>query len=1094
MALKADPTTQPEPAQIPNMDGPPTFAASLDLTVLAEYPWLCAVPAHRKVDVASGSHYIPFLQSINERIIASEHRALSGAPPGTSVPLLDPIGLTQVIIPGHGLLQSLVARKANPQQSSSQLSGATFSSKISHLASILLHYKLFDVVTAISSPDLIRNCSGQPYKYLIPDPGKIRYKIMSNWAQAVQHGLKAIRETSYFENTPHQHGTSAGQFPSSQAGVTDCLFSSLSRRMQEADGHSILSNFECAALYMRILFRMEDPGADIPSTANELRLFLNSRSTSFCQLNDRTDDGNRDAFLEKIEKPQSFKLPLHFALAVSPVCLFLPTQLMRKDVGRLNLLLMWQGLGGSRPPSLLGVEVKIYRALVDVALGICMPLERFKQMFNELAGSGYEEIPFNETAWLAAREDSPFKLRVGPVNPQSPRYLGPDNTSAYQQPSLPAMNASASTSTSTSTNTSTIPQGHSNASFEPIRADDSILAVNTSVIGQQGGAIKRPSQDALPQRPTRRSRKGLDVVHDAVDLTAEREDIAVQAVELTDQPVKRYELRMCFGGPEEQSCCVWPTFYSTSEKDRFQMLWNLGQQFLRNHAPIRRCIQFVESKDLLAWSSSLGQATLRGKINVVVYGLPLVLQGGSSILDQDTLQMITPSLRRIVKSYDFSLPMDNRETHVMLESFLKAVLPPAKVMRSAQFPISVTVLVPKIFGSDFMAWDATFNRPWCRRHEIPLNTLRFGCVATASSYEDFRVAVHGFGLYLEVRTGALWLLLGDRGEEESIVPREHSFHGGNVHYEPVRLEAGSGITIRPGTAVVWLALDHSVFVGSHWYASSTLTATAISIIQEFLGGTRAPSSSADMSSARLTLRRLVHFYYMVYTTGLFFSRRTSEECAHTPDVSTPEGLENLLSLCNLMELGNVLAGDGYTSWHGAISESERQDIIEARRLCRGMVDWVRRHFIIFDQATKQEQSLYDQVWMPYLARYIRIILESKGAEAKGRPPHSDDAQATISTLNASFSGAGSEILQGHISALDSALENSSSLDLLLPGFRSIRIQERDQPLPDDQSEPHLACHGTSRADKVPSGSRIDGKTVMDINYYRIRSGLTGPYL
>ncbi|TEB24059.1 hypothetical protein FA13DRAFT_1797596 [Coprinellus micaceus] len=1025
------------------MDGQRTFASYLDLTILAEYPWFCQVPALRKLDLTSGSHYIPFLQAVNERIIASENRAVSNAPPGAPITLVESFGLSNALIPGHGLLQSLVAHKAT--------SVPHFTAKISNLASLLLHYRLYDIVTALSSPDLICIPSGQPYKYSFPDPGKIHYKMMSNWSQVIQQGLKAIHQTSYFENTPHQNGTHGGQFPLSQAGVTHYLFSSLSARMQEVDGQSILSNFESAALYMTILYQTKDRSADIPNTVNELCLFLTDLFVS--------KDEDLDSFLRKIKKPQTFKLPLYIALAVSPICLFLPVQLMKKEVARLNLLLMWQGLGGVRPQSLLHVEIKIYKALVDVALGICVPPERFRQMFNELGSMSYDSVPFTEVEWLAPREESPFKLRVGQVNPQSP------HPSTYQHPFDPA------------TTTASQGQGHSNVSFEPIRVDDSILDVNPSTASQQG--IKRSSHEALPQRP-KRSRKGLAVVHDAVDLTAEREVIAVRTVESTVQPAERYELKICLSGPEpEPSCCSYATFYSISEKDRFQMIWNLGQQFLRNPTPGRRCVQFVKNDDLRAWSNSLGQATLRGKINVVVYDLPPVLQGGGSQLDKDALRVIAPSFQRIVRAYvsppeDFSLPMHDRETHVMLESFLKAVLPPTmKVIRSAQFPISVAVDVPGIFASHVMAWDATFNQPWCRRHEMPLNTLRFGSGATASAYKDFRVASQGFGVYLQALVGVLWLLLVDRGDEESIIPLEHTpqGHGGNVHYEPVRLHAGTGIILRPGTAFFLFAVDHSVFSGSYWYASSTLTATAISIIREFVGSNPGPpSSSIDMGSARLTLRRLVHFYHMVYTTGLYFSRRTSDECAHTPDLSTPEGLENLLSLCNLMELGNILAGDDYTH-DGAISESERQDIIEARRLCRRMVDWVRRHFIIIDQLTKQEQSLYGEVWMPYLARFIRVILESKATEARSRLPRSNEAQATISILNASFSGPGSEVLQGHIAALDSGLANSNSLDLLFPGFRSISIQQRDKPLPDDQDD------------------SINGETVLDANYYRILAGL-----
>jgi hypothetical protein len=93
---------------------------------------------------------------------------VSEAPSGP-ITLPQAFGLGEAIIPGHGFLQSLLNHKFNPQRPSSV---SAFPTKLSELASVLLQYKLFDVVSAASSPDLIRT-SGQPYKYTIPNPGKI---------------------------------------------------------------------------------------------------------------------------------------------------------------------------------------------------------------------------------------------------------------------------------------------------------------------------------------------------------------------------------------------------------------------------------------------------------------------------------------------------------------------------------------------------------------------------------------------------------------------------------------------------------------------------------------------------------------------------------------------------------------------------------------------------------------------------------------------------------------------------------------------------------------------------------------------------------
>jgi hypothetical protein len=87
---------------------------------------------------------------------------------------------------------------------------------------------------------------------------------------------------------------------------------------------------------------------------------------------------------------------------------------------------------------------------------------------------------------------------------------------------------------------------------------------------------------------------------------------------------------------------------------------------------------------------------------------------------------------------------------------------PPKIIRSDYFPVpDVPILTPRGVSSDTMAWDATINQPWCRSlHEFPRDTMRFAAVSTSSGYEDFHVAVHGFGVYLEILVGSLWLLIG----------------------------------------------------------------------------------------------------------------------------------------------------------------------------------------------------------------------------------------------------------------------------------------------------------------------------------------------
>lgn len=123
--------------------------------------------------------------------------------------------------------------------------------------------------------------------------------------------------------------------------------------------------------------------------------------------------------VETLKSPHTFKLPLQMALGASGVCLFLPTQLMLRDMSRLHLLMvsvvhrflgegslkriqMWQGLAGPRPLSLLDVDRKIYQALADVALGLCRPDLRLSQLFQGLRDYPWSNVSLSDAEWLKA--------------------------------------------------------------------------------------------------------------------------------------------------------------------------------------------------------------------------------------------------------------------------------------------------------------------------------------------------------------------------------------------------------------------------------------------------------------------------------------------------------------------------------------------------------------------------------------------------------------------------------------------------------------------------------------------------------------------
>jgi len=66
-------------------------------------------------------------------------------------------------------------------------------------------------------------------------------------------------------------------------------------------------------------------------------------------------------------------------------------------------------------------------------------------------------------------------------------------------------------------------------------------------------------------------------------------------------------------------------------------------------------------------------------------------------------------------------------------------------------------------SSDVYAWDATMNlTSGFRNREFPRSTLRWGMALTSNSQQDFKVAPAGLALYLDVKVGSLWAVIGKR--------------------------------------------------------------------------------------------------------------------------------------------------------------------------------------------------------------------------------------------------------------------------------------------------------------------------------------------
>lgn len=97
---------------------------------------------------------------------------------------------------------------------------------------------------------------------------------------------------------------------------------------------------------------------------------------------------------------------------------------------------------------------------------------------------------------------------------------------------------------------------------------------------------------------------------------------------------------------------------------------------------------------------------------------------------------------------------------------------------------------------------------------------------------------------------------------------------------------------------------------------------------------------------------------------------------HLPDLGSFDGVVDLLSLCNLMELSNILF-PAKNLMHPTL----REQFIQARLLCRKMVDWMGCNLEFHTQDGKY-LDFQTNVCAFYLARQAKALVASKASLAK----------------------------------------------------------------------------------------------------------------
>lgn len=142
--------------------------------------------------------------------------------------------------------------------------------------------------------------------------------------------------------------------------------------------------------------------------------------------------------------------------------------------------------------------------------------------------------------------------------------------------------------------------------------------------------------------------------------------------------------------------------------------------------------------------------------------------------------------------------------------------------------------------------------------------------------------------------------------------------------------------MRPNCPHTVLTTEHAICHGGHFYPTGAIRSSCFAFIHTFLAGCSLTNNS-HVSESFLLFSKIMQFYHQsLYTEpGSTEDNFNIAANRHLPNVMTTDGIVDILSLYNLLELGNVLHPHTYTP--DGIPSTDRHLLMQARALGRSLV-------------------------------------------------------------------------------------------------------------------------------------------------------------
>ncbi|KIM43805.1 hypothetical protein M413DRAFT_68970 [Hebeloma cylindrosporum] len=260
---------------------------------------------------------------------------------------------------------------------------------------------------------------------------------------------------------------------------------------------------------------------------------------------------------------------------------------------------------------------------------------------------------------------------------------------------------------------------------------------------------------------------------------------------------------------------------------------------------------------------------------------------------------------------------------------------------------------------------------------FPTGHVRWGLAATAGARTWWHIDSNGFLTANQVKDGdKIWIVLRD--DDDHFI-KTCAFDGfkvdepGKYTMEAILLRPGTVILMRPNTNHMVFTPSHTICHRSHFFSTGSMQDTLRGTIHSFV--VHYHITNTNHPPAGMLLRWIALFYHAAFIGNgidlmegnflllfvwFLYLNVLDHESQHLPNVMTPEGLVDFLSLCFLVIFGNVLDFRTYRCSNSDERQShlkerydlndigveERVNMCLARGMCLDLLDWWNANFTL----------------------------------------------------------------------------------------------------------------------------------------------------